>query len=133
MDNLRVFSTFNPTSKSYDSSLKKKKKKEVPLGPDGMITRTAEDKPFRSRAEIMEKIQENKGVDLSKAPKKIQGQKFGMDFMEEDVGPVEPKGDIAQNDPRDPMTTEKLKSMLHSGAVNFSGKEQQILAQILGK
>jgi hypothetical protein len=130
---LRVFTTFKPTSKSFDSLIKKRKKKEMPLGPDGMITRTSEEKPYKSRTEILEKLQKNEIGDFNKSSKPVKGKKFGMDFMDVGKGPIEPKGDIAKNNPRDPMTTEKLKSMLYSGAVNFSGKEQQILSQILGK
>lgn len=105
----------------------------MPLGPDGMITRTSEEKPYKSRTEILEKLQKNEIGDFNKSSKPVKGKKFGMDFMDVGKGPIEPKGDIAKNNPRDPMTTEKLKSMLYSGAVNFSGKEQQILSQILGK
>lgn len=108
-------------------------KKKLPLGPDGMITRTSEEKPFKSRSEIIEKIEKNNISTERKNTKPVSGQKFGMAFMDEQDGPVEAPGDIAKNDPRDPMTTEKLKSMLHSGAVNFSGKEQEVLAKILGR
>jgi|GEM_PF-2068588 len=41
-------------------------------------------------------------------------------------------GDVQKNDPNDPMTTEKLKGILNSGAINFSDKEKRVLGSILG-
>ncbi len=40
---------------------------------------------------------------------------------------------VLSNNPSDPQMKEKLKAALSSGAVNFSGKEQQVLAKILNK
>ena len=131
MDRLRVFSTFKSNNQSFDTSIKEKKK-SLPLGPNGMIIKSDEDKPYKSRSEILEKIKKNQKKSPISQSAKVSGQKFGMKFLESKKTESEFVGDIAKNDPRDPMTTEKLKSMLHSGAVNFSGKEQRILSQILG-
>lgn len=126
MDRLRVFSTFHSTSRSFNK-VPKASKKLLPRDENGMIKRTLDDKPYVSRQEILDKI--NKSESKKFKPQKVAGKKFGMDFMEETDAPV---GDVQKNDPSDPMTTEKLKSMLNSGAVNFSGKEKKILSQILG-
>ena len=40
-------------------------------------------------------------------------------------------GDIKLNDPNDPNTREKLKTMMKSGGFNFSPQERSALAQIL--
>lgn len=42
------------------------------------------------------------------------------------------KSDIAQNDPKDTNTQEKLKSALVRGAFNFNSKEREALEKILG-
>lgn len=128
MDKLRVFSTFPTTSDSF-KKIEKKKLKDLPLGPDGMIIRTSDEKPYKSRSEILEKLQENSATKTT-LNKKVKGQKFGVGFLGAEETPA--NGDIAKNDPTNPMTTEKLKSMLSSGAVNFSGKEQEVLRKILG-
>jgi hypothetical protein len=85
-----------------------------------------------SRSEILDKLEEAKGPVQET---KVKGQRFGDGFMKEagpsEKGPV--TGDIRSNDPRDSMTTEKLKSMLNSNVVNFNGKEREVLSKILGK
>lgn len=127
MDSLRVFSTFHSTSTTFNKR-PKAAKKLLPRDENGMIKRTLDDKPHVSRQEILEKLQKNKEGRFT--PRKVEGKKFGMDFMEDDL--EQGVGDVKKNDPNDPMTSEKLKSMLNSGAVNFSGKEKKILSQILG-
>lgn len=126
MDRLRVFSTFHSTSRTFNKK-PKVQKKALPRDENGMINRSLEEKPYVSRQEILDKLNKAKEGTLG-AQRKISGQKFGMDFMEDDPS----VGDVKKNDPRDPMTSEKLKSMLDSGAVNFNGKEKEILKQILG-
>lgn len=127
MDSLRVFSTFHSTSTTFNKK-PKAAKKLMPRDENGMITRSLDDKPHVSRQEILDKLQKSNEGRFK--PKKIEGKKFGMDFMDDE--PDAGVGDVKKNDPSDPMTTEKLKSMLNSGAVNFSGKEKKILSQILG-
>lgn len=97
-------------------------------------------KPELSAGEIRERFEELKaraGVakknDLS--VKRVEYQTF---IGESDtVPPVksadEVLGDVGLNDPKDPMTTEKLKGVLTSGGVNFSAKEREVLAGILGQ
>lgn len=92
----------------------------------GMIIRDASDKPYKSSREIREKVELNRkksGMPV----KKDMGQKFGMSYME-----AEPTvGDVGVNNPKDPMTKEKLKTLLSSGAMVFGDKEKQVLAKIL--
>ncbi len=130
MDNLRVFSTFPKSSTSYkgNSPLSKGQRyRSMPKDKNGMVKRSLNEKPSLSRSEILEKLEKAQGP--AKVPqKKAKGQKFGDGFMK--VG--EDGKEVSSNDPRDPMTSEKLKSMLNSGAVNFSGKEQEVLRKILG-
>ncbi|MDC1175141.1 hypothetical protein OAT67_07085 [Bacteriovoracaceae bacterium] len=42
-------------------------------------------------------------------------------------------GDVSKNDPNDPNTKEKLKSVLAMGAFSFSEKEKAALGKILGQ
>ena len=44
-----------------------------------------------------------------------------------------PKSDIAKNDPGDPVTKEKLKSALSSGAISFNPGERKALQAILAE
>lgn len=126
MDNLRIFTTFQTTSKSFKKA-PKVNKNSLPLDKNGMITRNKDEKPHVSRQEVLEKLKKAKGPEVMKA-KANSGQKFGVGFL----GEEESAGDIKKNNPNNPMTTEKLKSMLNSGAVNFNGKEQEVLRKILG-
>ncbi|MFZ4713487.1 MAG: hypothetical protein ACOYL6_07245 [Bacteriovoracaceae bacterium] len=43
------------------------------------------------------------------------------------------KSDLAKNDPRDPVTKQKLKDVLSKGAMNFSGSEKKVLESILAE
>jgi hypothetical protein len=131
MDSLRVFTTFKGNSKLRKLSPQRSRSREV--GSDGrsvMRERSLVEKPSVSRSVILEKLEKAKGP--AKDDGVVKGQRFGDGFMKS--GPVkEPKGDVGRNDPRDAMTTEKLKSMLNSNVVNFNGKEKEILSKILGK
>lgn len=129
MDNLRVFSTFKSAQGSFSGRSvmsKKERLKNLPRDKNGMVERSLDNKESLSRNEILEKLKKAKGPEQHQ--KKVQGQRFGDSFMADEAS-----GDVKKNDPRDPMTTEKLKSMLNSGVVNFSGKEQEILSKILNK
>lgn len=128
MDKLRLFSTF-PSSKKSFHKLPAKAKKLLPRDENGMITKSQDEKPYVSRQEILDKLNKKKAGEMKKAaaPK---GQKFGMEWMEENGDGV--VGDVQKNDPRDPMTSEKLKTMLSSGAISFNSKEQEVLKKILG-
>lgn len=130
MDNLRVFSTFPTSQTSYKKKTFKSRKAQLeslPRDKNGMVKRSLENKDSLSRSEILSKLKKSKGETYN-PNKEVKGQRFGDGFMADEVA-----GDIKKNDPKDPMTSEKLKKMLHSGAVNFSGKEQEILSKILNK
>ncbi len=47
------------------------------------------------------------------------------------VETIEKEPDVGKNHPKDPMTSEKLKSVLDMGAFQFSAKEREVLSQIL--
>ena len=126
MDNLRLFTTFQSTSKTF-SKAPRSAKKDLPLDENGMIKRSSDEKPYVSRQEILEKLKKAKGGEF-KRKMNPTGQKFGVGFL----GEEDSVGDVKRNNPNNPMTTEKLKSMLNSGAVNLNGKEQEVLRKILG-
>lgn len=88
-----------------------------------MIQRNLAEKPRIARSEILKKLEENNRSNFVPS-KKIAGKKLGFAA---DNG----ASDVGVNNPDDPMTSEKLKSVLQSGAVNFSGKEKEILGKIL--
>ena len=116
----------------YKSPANTKSKKTI-VGRREMITRSSSEKPYRSTREIrkkIDKIQTDKAEAAARyKSKQIKGRKMGMKHME----PDNPVGDVGLNDPNDPMTREKLKSLLGSGAVNFGEKERAVLAKILNK
>lgn len=124
-----VFKSFPTDYKSPSSS----KSKKTVIGRREMIIRSASDKPFRSTREIrnkIDKIQAKKAQEKAQlSSRKIKGKKMGMSYMEAEA----PVGDVGLNNPNDPMTREKLKSLLSSGAVNFGDKERAVLAKILNK
>ncbi len=124
-----VFKSFPADYKSPSST----KSKRTVIGRREMITRSASDKPFRSTREIRNKVDQ---IQAKKAEEKAQlkasrtkGRKLGMTYMEAEA----PVGDVGLNNPNDPMTREKLKTLLNSGAVNFGDKEKAVLAKILNK
>ena len=91
-------------------------------------------KPQLSPGEIRAKVDELKSTKMpagtNLAAKKIQYEEQVK--KGEDTGSKVPT-DVALNDPKDPMTSEKLKGALSSGLINFSSKEKEVLAQILGE
>lgn len=128
MDNLRLFSTFS-SSKTTFKKVPQKAKKLLPRDENGMITKSLDEKPHVSRQEILDKLNKRNAGEMKKVARP-KGQKFGMEWIEEQGEPT--IGDVKKNDPRDPMTTEKLKTVLSSGAISFSSKEQEVLKKILG-
>lgn len=125
MDNLRVFSTFKSTSQSYSGKRVKRDKSQMPRDKNGMIVRDANEKPSISDSEIRAKLQEKvKEKQLKSSPSPQNNEP-----MAKKEG--KPVGDVGTNDPNDTNTTEKLKSLLSSGAIQFSGKEQSVLQEIL--
>jgi hypothetical protein len=53
------------------------------------------------------------------------------DQTEEMVEPLIGKSDIAKNDGKDPVTQEKLKTLLRNDGFSFNPKEKEVLSQIL--
>lgn len=96
-----------------------------------MRLRDPSEKPYVSDREIREKLKKRmEGKMISaQAQKKVAGQKLGSGFMQGE----EVKSDISTNDPNDPMTKEKLKTLLGKGAMNFDPKHREVLAKILNK
>lgn len=87
------------------------------------ITKKIEQPPL-SDQEIRDKIQ----VEISKkAPMAIATSAK----TETETG-TEKEAPALKNDPKDPSTKEKLKSILSKGSFNFTTKERDHLARILG-
>lgn len=113
------------------------------------------EKPQIAESEIKEKLAAH--VETSNTAKsgvmKKNAQKLGEGFMNSEMkpAPVVPapipanseeketeteekhllKSDINLNDPKDPATQEKLKTVLSTGAFNFNPRERDILDKIL--
>ncbi len=134
MDSLRIFKTFKGSSKvKSGGGQSQKPQSSTGSGHTVMRERSLDEKPSVSKSEILAKLEKAKGPVRKNT--KIQGQRFGDGFLKEvNASPKkEVRGDLKSNDPTDSLTTEKLKGMLHSNVVNFSGKEKEILSKILGK
>lgn len=131
MDNLRVFSTFNSHKKTVAKSGRRRRLPSED-GRADMQKRDLSEKPSVSNSEIREKLEKNKAGKFKR--RSVKGKKMGDGFMA-DQATSETEGktpsDVGLNDPNDPMTSEKLKSVLNAGVVNFSGREKEILAKIL--
>lgn len=84
-----------------------------------------------SDGEIREKIAANAEIsDAAKAKAAAnKGPKLGEGFMGENDHVL--KSDVQLNSPDDPVTAEKLKSVLSNGAFNFNPKEREVLSKIL--
>jgi len=88
-----------------------------------MVVRDLSEKPRIARTEILKKLEDNNRTKF--VPKNVKGKKLGFESESSTAS------DVGLNNPDDPMTSEKLKSVLQSGAVNFNGKEKEILGKIL--
>ncbi len=131
MDNLRVFNTFEQKAVSSRSDRQEKAR------------------PKLSKREIVDKVNRHFSKKASKGEASVtsKGQQLGAGFMNGDyekgkkplLRPQEIEGseglerpsDIGLNDPVNPMTHEKLKTVLRSGAFSFNESEKNVLAQIL--
>jgi DNA-directed RNA polymerase specialized sigma subunit len=83
-----------------------------------------------SESEIREKLAANTEISSAAKQKSIQStQKLGEGFMKSDDHLL--KTDVQINDPQDPVTAEKLKSVLANGAFSFNSKERDVLSRIL--
>jgi hypothetical protein len=83
-----------------------------------------------SKSEIREKLAANAEIsDAAKAKASAnKGPKLGEGFMGNDHVL---KSDVQLNSPEDPVTAEKLKTVLSNGAFNFNPKERDVLSKIL--
>jgi hypothetical protein len=101
----------------------------------GKITgksREANTKKPMSESDIREKLAANTEISTAAKQKSIQAtQKLGDGFMKTDDHVL--KSDVQLNSPEDPVTGEKLKSILSSGAFNFNPKERDVLSKILAE
>lgn len=130
MDSLRTFKSFqNQSFKRVERSPGRTRVHSESVSRSqnsrpAMRQRDLSGKASLDREEILKKLENNKAGKFK--PKQAKGKQLGVGFMQ-DEGP----SDVGVNNPNDPMTSEKLKSVLQSGAVNFSGKEKEVLAKIL--
>ena len=91
------------------------------------------DAQIRSKMASHDQPQAIKGPEEAPAPKIVEAPK-----VEEAAGPAKasqpqlPEGQLAKNDPKDPLTQEKLKSLLTGGGFGFSEQERKTLEKILG-
>ena len=98
-------------------------------GPKAKARATAPKKEM-SDSDIREKLAANTEISSAAKMKAVQAtQKLGDSFMKTDDHLL--KTDVQLNSPEDPVTTEKLKSVLSNGAFHFNPKERDVLAKIL--
>ena len=121
-----MFSTFDTSKNKFTKKSKK--------GRNGKPIFERPPKMNLSAQEIRDKVAKGLGktskekVDLSNS-----GKKLGDSFMDNNPeGATPPVGDISINDPNDVVTQEKLRGLVQKGGFNFSDKEKQVLAAILG-
>jgi hypothetical protein len=89
--------------------------------------------PRLSPQEVRDKIeiaQQKKNAERS-VSQEIRDVRSAMPDDLKAEGDDKPVSDVSTNDPNDPVTKEKLKSLLTSGGFTFNGKEQEVLAKIL--
>jgi hypothetical protein len=117
---MKIFSQNTPERVASPVNDKKGKKSLAPL------------KKSLSENEIREKLAANSEIsDSAKLKAKKETQKLGDGFMTDDDHLL--KSDVQLNKPDDPVTAEKLKSVLDKGAFNFNPKEREVLEKILSK
>ncbi len=90
------------------------------------ILEAPSDSEIRAKIALKEKEKE---LEVKNAVKKKP-----LVSIQKEIGEDEAKasGAIGLNDPNNPETHEKLKSILKAGAFNFSEKEKKALSSILG-
>lgn len=107
-----------------------KENKIKPVIKDTLVTAMPDDVEIANKSSIIHK---NDGTDVKKAKpisKPDEDQEFKMKNVKKDLTL---KSDVEANDPNDTNVQEKLKSILKTGAFNFSQKEKEALGQILNK
>ena len=109
---------------------KPRKKKGREIVKHGGPNKNLSDRDIRAKIERMKMKNE------VKAPKPIHNE-VKSDMPGDVTAKVvnaqgEPiKSDVSKNDPKDPVTQEKLRAILKSGAFSFNQKEKGALADIL--
>lgn len=108
-----------------------KENKVKPVIKDTLVTAMPDDVEIANKSSIIHK---NDGTDVKKpkpaAPAIEEAQDLKMKNIKKDLTL---KSDVDSNDPNDTNVQEKLKSILKTGAFNFSQKEKEALGQILSK
>lgn len=91
-------------------------------------------KPTLSAGEIRARVDAHREKSAPTGAHNLMAKRAEYEKKIEKGEPVEVKtpSDVGLNDPSDPMTSEKLKGVLSSGAINFSEKERDVLSKILG-
>ncbi len=113
-------------NKSNSANTMSKIKKEELLGAG-----------FLNEEEVSKKIETQK-------QKEIEAQKKALDLASPtaniseskttiSVERIEKPSDVGLNDPKDSLTSSKLKSVLDMGAFNFNPKEREVLSKILSE
>ena len=118
MDISRVFEKNSdwPSEKNSRKTRSENKKNDIP----GDFYKR--ERKMKSRQEIVSKIRAHH-VKNQAPVKKTKGQ----------IHQAEDTNRLKENDPKNPLTSSKLKSALQKGIVNFSEKERSILEKILNK
>lgn len=92
-----------------------------------------------SEDEVRKKIAEKFGKDVG-APKSKEADEVEVSNKAKNMAKGETKvvekedaviGDVGKNDPNDVVTQEKLKTLLRTGAFQFSDREREALKDIL--
>lgn len=121
-----MFSTFDTSKNKFTRKSKK--------GKNGKPIFERPPKMSLSAQEIRDKVAKGLGkTSKDKVKLSNSGKKFGDSFMDNNPeNEAPPVGDISMNDPNDVVTQEKLRGLVQKGGFNFSDKEKQVLAGILG-
>lgn len=100
-------------------------------GPESAKTRSSDKSRSLRPAKLNLSAQEIRDRVELNSKKKMGPMKIEKE-AEETNEDIMLKSDIAKNDPTDPNTQEKLKTVLKQGSFGFSDKEKAVLSQILG-
>lgn len=127
---MRLFKNFEPGANAMERSQKHSQNKKSTKG-------LRPPKEHLSAGEIRSKVQEH----FSPKPKeedKVEVSKLAKaksapvkEVVEEDKEAPSTPSDVGLNNPDDPATVGKLKSVLTKGAFNFNPKEREALEKIL--
>lgn len=134
---MRLFNNVTQLSPTPSRSLRDEKPTDGEYVDDSVVQKSREprrliqrkgptNQPHVSEAEIRQKLKESTTI-LNK--RKVQQEMMTKEtstFMQE-----EGAGDVAKNDPKNPVTVGKLKDLMNNGGFSFSDKERSVLAEIL--